>query len=400
MDRIAEYLGLDPAEVRRRNLVQPDEFPYATGLLFRDGSPQSYDSGNFPELLRGVLERSDYLGWRERQAGARAQGRLIGIGIACYVEGCGLGPYEGAKARLTNRGQVLVTMAAAPQGQGYETVYAQIAASAMGLDMEHIRVTTGDTGRIPFGQGTFASRITATAGPAVFQACRALRDRIFHTASIMLKVEAAEFVFRGNRICLPTDESVSVTLQQVTQVANVGKHGITLLRGVQPGLETSSYFAPEQAAYASGTHVAVVEVDPETGRTEILRYVIGHDCGNVINPLLVDGQVLGGFAAGIGNALYEEQIYDDSGQPLTTSYLDFSLPSSMEVPPVELVHVHSPSPLNPLGVKGAGEGGTIPAPATIASAVEDALRPLGARINQLPVTPARVVGAINGTRPA
>jgi carbon-monoxide dehydrogenase large subunit len=400
MDRIAEYLGLDPAEVRRRNLVQPDEFPYATGLLFRDGSPQSYDSGNFPELLRGVLERSDYRGWRERQAEARAQGRLIGIGIACYVEGCGLGPYEGAKARLTNRGQVLVTMAAAPQGQGYETVYAQIAASAMGLDMEHIRVTTGDTGRIPFGQGTFASRITATAGPAVFQAARALRDRIFHTASIMLKVEAAEFVFRGNRICLPTDESVSVTLQQVTQVANVGKHGITLLRGVQPGLETSAYFAPEQAAYASGTHVAVVEVDPETGRTEILRYVIGHDCGNVINPLLVDGQVLGGFAAGIGNALYEEQIYDDSGQPLTTSYLDFSLPSSMEVPPVELVHVHSPSPLNPLGVKGAGEGGTIPAPATIASAVEDALRPLGARINQMPVTPARVVGAINGTGPA
>ena len=272
----------------------------------------------------------------------------------------------------------------------------EIASAAMGLDMRYIRVVTGDTGRIPFGQGTFASRITATAGPAVLQACRALRDRIFHTASIMLKIEGENFVFRGDRVTLPHDESVAVTLQQVTQVANVGKHGITLLRGVQPGLETSSYFAPEQAAYASGTHAAVVEVDPETGRIEILKYVIGHDCGTVINPLLVDGQVLGGFAAGIGNAMYEEQFYDDSAQPLTTSYLDFSLPSSAEVPPVELFHVQSPSPLNPLGAKGAGEGGTIPAPAAIANAVEDALRPFGARINELPVTPSRVIDAIWG----
>ncbi|HEX3924650.1 MAG TPA: xanthine dehydrogenase family protein molybdopterin-binding subunit [Streptosporangiaceae bacterium] len=396
MDRIAEYLGTDPAEVRRRNLIQPDEFPYKTGLLFRDGSPQSYDSGDYPELLRGVLERAGYDAWRTRQEQVRAQGRLIGIGIACYVEGCGLGPYEGAKARLTNRGEVLVTLAAAPQGQGYETVYAQIASAAMGLDMRYIRVVTGDTGRIPFGQGTFASRITATAGPAVLQACRALRDRIFHTAAIMLKIEGENFIFRGDRVTVPHDESVAVTLQQVTQVANVGKHGITLLRGVQPGLETSSYFAPEQAAYASGTHAAVVEVDPETGRIEILKYVIGHDCGTVINPLLVDGQVLGGFAAGIGNAMYEEQFYDDAAQPLTTSYLDFSLPSSAEVPPVELFHVQSPSPLNPLGAKGAGEGGTIPAPAAIANAVEDALRPFGARINELPVTPSRVIDAIEG----
>jgi carbon-monoxide dehydrogenase large subunit len=401
MDRIAEYLGMDPAEVRRRNLIQPDEFPYRVGLTFRDGSPLTYDSGNYPELLRGALERLGYGTWRARQAELRAEGQLIGIGIACYVEGCGLGPYEGAKARLTNSGDVLVTLAAAPQGQGYETVYAQIAADAMGLDMRHIRVTTGDTGRIPFGQGTFASRITATAGPAVLQACQALRTRIFATAAVMLKVESDNFVFRGDRVSLAEDESIGVTLQEVTQVANVGKHGITMLRGVAPGLETSSYFAPERAAYASGTHAVVVEVDPETGQTKVLKYVIAHDCGTVINPLLVDGQVLGGFAAGIGNAMYEEQFYDDSAQPQTTSYLDFSLPSSMEVPPVELFHVHSPSPLNPLGAKGAGEGGTIPAPAAIANAVEDALRPFGARINELPVTPPRIVGAITGAhRPA
>jgi carbon-monoxide dehydrogenase large subunit len=398
MDRVAEYLGLDPAELRRRNLIQADEFPYKVGLMFRDGSPLTYDSGNYPELLRGTLERLGYDEWRARQAELRPQGRLIGVGVACYVEGCGLGPYEGAKARLTNSGEVLVTLAAAPQGQGYETVYAQIAADAMGLDMRYIKVTTGDTGRIPFGQGTFASRITATAGPAVLQACQQLRDRIFTTAAVMLKVEGENFVFRGDRVTLPDDESAGVTLRQITQVANVGRHGITLARGVPAGLETSSYFAPERAAYASGAHAAVVEVDPETGRTEILKYVIGHDCGTVINPLLVDGQVLGGFAAGIGNAMYEEQFYDASAQPLTTSYLDFSLPSSVEVPPVELFHLQSPSPLNPLGAKGAGEGGTIPAPAAIANAVEDALRPLGARINEMPVTPPKIVGAITAAR--
>ena len=398
MDRVAEYLGMDPAEVRRRNLIQADEFPYRVGLIFRDGSPLTYDSGNYPELLRGVLEKAGYDTWRATQAELRPEGRLIGIGIACYVEGCGLGPYEGAKARLTNRGEVLVTLAAAPQGQGYETVYAQIASDAMGLDMRHIRVTTGDTGRIPFGQGTFASRITATAGPAVLQACQELRTRIFATAAVMLKVEGDNFVFRGDRVSLAEDESLGVTLNAITQVANVGKHGITMPRGVPAGLETSSYFAPERAAYASGAHAAVVEVDPETGRIEILKYVIGHDCGTVINPMLVDGQVLGGFAAGIGNAMYEEQFYDDSAQPQTTSYLDFSLPSATEVPPVELFHVHSPSPLNPLGVKGAGEGGTIPAPAAIANAVEDALRPFGARINEMPVTPPKIVSAIAGAR--
>jgi carbon-monoxide dehydrogenase large subunit len=397
MDRIAEYLGMDPAEVRRRNHIQADEFPYRVGLTFRDGSPLTYDSGNYPELLRGVLQKLDYDQWRERQAELRSQGRLLGIGLACYVEGCGLGPYEGARARVTNGGDILITLAAAPQGQGYETVYAQIAADALGLDMAHIRVTTGDTGRIPFGQGTFASRITATAGPAVLQACQELRDRIMQTAAAMLQVEGGNFVFRGDRVCLAEDESLGVSLREISAVANVGKHGITLLRGVPAGLETSSYFSPERAAYASGTHGVVVEVDPETGQVDILAYVIGHDCGTVINPLLVDGQVLGGFAAGIGNAMYEEQFYDDAAQPQTTSYLDFALPSAVEVPPVELVHVHSPSPLNPLGAKGAGEGGTIPAPAAIANAVEDALRPFGARITDLPVTPPKIVAAIAGT---
>jgi carbon-monoxide dehydrogenase large subunit len=395
IDRIAEHLGLDPADVRRRNLIQADEFPYKVGIMFRDGSPLTYDSGNFPALLEGTLERIGYDEARERQAELRAEGRYVGIGLSVYIEGCGLGPYEGAKIRLTNKGRILVTLAAAGQGQGYETVYAQIAADGIGLDMDFIEVKTGDTSRIPFGQGTFASRITATCGPAVMDAAKQMRERLLDTAAVLLGCDASEVDFVGDKACLGGDLEKSVSLQQLAQTANIGKHGITMPRGIKAGIETSSYFSPERAAYASGAHAALVEVDPETGEIEILKYVIGHDCGNVINPLLVDGQVLGGFAHGIGNAMYEEPVYDVEGQPQATSYLDYALVSATEVPAVELFHIQTPSPLNPLGVKGAGEGGTIPAPATIANAVEDALRPLRARVTRAPITPARIVDAIH-----
>ncbi|MEW2499815.1 xanthine dehydrogenase family protein molybdopterin-binding subunit [Amycolatopsis sp. CA-161197] len=394
IDRIAEHLGLDPAEVRRRNLIQADEFPYKVGIMFRDGSPLTYDSGDFPTLLEGTLERIGYDEARALQAKLRQEGRYLGIGLSVYIEGCGLGPYEGAKIRLTNKGRILVTLAAAGQGQGYETVYAQIAADGIGLDMDYIEVKTGDTARIPFGQGTFASRITATCGPAVLDAAKQMRERLLDTASVLLGCDASEVDFVGDKACLGGDLEKSVSLQQLAQTANIGKHGITMPRGIKAGIETSSYFSPERAAYASGAHAALVEVDPETGEIEILKYVIGHDCGNVINPLLVDGQVLGGFAHGIGNAMYEEPVYDVEGQPQATSYLDYALVSATEVPPVELFHIQTPSPLNPLGVKGAGEGGTIPAPATIANAVEDALRPLRARVTRAPITPARIAESI------
>jgi aerobic carbon-monoxide dehydrogenase large subunit len=315
-----------------------------------------------------------------------------------YVEGSGLGPYEGAKIRLTNSGEILVTLAAAAQGQGYETVYAQIASDAVGVDMDHIRVRTGDTSRIAFGQGTFASRITATAGPAVLEAGHKMRDRLLTAAAVLLQAEVSELRFIGDRVSVRSDEARGMTLRELASVCNVGKHGITLAPGVLPALETEAFFSPKRAAYASGAHCAVVDVDVETGEVDIVSYVIGHDCGSVINPQLVDGQVLGGFAHGIGNALYEESFYDESGQPQSTSYLDYALPSATEVPPTKLHHVHSPSPLNPLGVKGAGEGGTIPPPATLANAIEDALRPLGARITEVPITPPRIVAAIERAR--
>jgi len=394
VDRAAEHLGMDPAEFRRRNLVGADEFPYRVGLTFRDGSPLTYDSGDFPALLEGTLDRLDYEHCKVLRDQARAEGRHVGIGIAVYVEGCGLGPYEGAKIRLNNRGKILVTLAAAGQGQGYETVYAQIAAEAIGVDMDLVEVVTGDTARIPFGQGTFASRITATCGPAVYDAGHQMRDRLKETAGHLLGCAPGDIEFDGDRATFNGDAEKSVSLQEIARVANIGKHGITLPKGIKPAIEVASYFAPERAAYASGAHATMVEVDPDTGGVKVLKYVIGHDCGNVINPRLVDGQVLGGFAHGLGNALYEEPVYDVEGQPQAASYLDYTLVSAAEVPPVELFHLHTPSPLNPLGAKGAGEGGTIPAPAAIANAVEDALRPLQARIDYAPVTPHRVATAV------
>jgi carbon-monoxide dehydrogenase large subunit len=394
MDRIAAHVGLDPAHVRARNLIPPSDFPYPVGIMFRDGSPLTYDSGDFPALLAGTLERIGYPAARAEQSRARAEGRYVGIGLAMYVEGCGLGPYEGARVRLTNTGRILVTLAAAPQGQGYETVFAQIAAEALGLDMSHISVETGDTSRIPFGQGTFASRITATAGPAVLEAAREMRSRLVDTAARLLGGGPDQVTFVGARACLGGDLEKSASLLDIARMADIGEHGTALPRGIRAGLETSSYFAPERATYASGAHAAIVEVDPETGGVTILRYVIGHDCGNVINPTLVEGQILGGLAHGIGNAMYEEPVYDAEGQPQATSYRDYTLVSAAEVPAAELFHLHTPSPLNPLGAKGAGEGGTIPAPAVIANAVEDALRPFGARVNRAPVTPARIVEAI------
>ncbi|HKT05554.1 MAG TPA: molybdopterin cofactor-binding domain-containing protein, partial [Rugosimonospora sp.] len=395
MDRVAAYLGLDPVLVRERNLIPPERMPYPVGIQFRDGSPLMYDSGDFPALLAGAVQRLGYAQARAEQQRLAAEGRYLGIGVAVYVEGCGLGPYEGAKVRLTNRGTLLVTLAAAGQGQGYETVYAQIAADAIGVDMQYIDVTTGDTARIPFGQGTFASRITATCGPAVWNAGVAMRDRLLHTASILLGCGPDELSFAGDLVCVGGDRDKSVCLLDLARAANIGRHGITLPQGMHAGLETATYFTPERAAYASGAHAVIVEVHPDTGKIDIRKYVIGHDCGTVINPRLVDGQVLGGFAHGLGNAMYEEAAYDADGQPLAVSYLDYPLVSASEVPPVELFHLHSPSPLNPLGAKGAGEGGTIPPPAAIANAVEDALRSFGARINRVPLTPPRVVEALD-----
>lgn len=394
MDRIAEHLGMEPAEIRRRNLIQPDQFPYAVGLLFRDGSPLTYDSGNYPALLEGAVDRIDIVKFRRDQAEARSQGRFLGLGLSMYVEGTGIGPYEGARVRLTNSGKILVTLAASPQGQGYETVYAQVAADAIGVDIDLVEVRHGDTSSIPYGQGTFASRVTATAGPAVWEASELLKSDLLAVAASLLKCDASSLALSGDSVFIESEPERRVSLYDIALVSNVGRHGMSVPRDLPIAIERTAYFKPVQAVYSSGISAVIVEVDPETGKIEILKSLLGHDCGNVLNPMIVEGQILGGHAHGIGNAIYEEARYSEDGQPQAVSYLDYALPTAIEVPTPELFHVFSPSPLNPLGVKGAGEGGTIPVPGAVANAVEDALRPFGSRICELPLTPERVLRAI------
>jgi carbon-monoxide dehydrogenase large subunit len=398
MDRAAEVLQLDPADMRMRNLIPPEEFPYSVGMTFRDSAPLTYDSGDYPQLLRRALEVAEYEQAREEQARLRADGstKYRGIGVAICVEGVGLGPFEGAIVRLNNRGRVVTTLAAPPQGQGYQTAFAQITADAVGVRYEDVDVVTGDTGAIPYGIGSFASRVTANAGPSVMQAGAELRTRILNTAAYLLEAGPEDLEIVDGAVRVRGVPERGVPLRQVAQLGNGGRaFGMVMPGGLSVGLEGSAYFTPTQAGYCGSCHVCVLDVEPGSGEVQIVRYVVGHDCGNVINPLLVEGQILGGVAHGLSNALYEEAIFDPDGQPLTSSYLDYPLPSAREMPRVELFHLTTPSPLNPLGAKGAGEAGTLPVPAAVANAIEDALRPLGVRVNRMPLNPARISDLIH-----
>ena len=300
MDRMAETLGLDPADVRFRNLIPADAFPYAVGMWFRDAAPLTYDSGDYPELLRRALALADYAGARREQARLRAEGRYRGIGVAICVEGVGLGPFEGAILRLDARGRVVVTSGAPPQGQGYQTTFAQIAADAVGVRYEDVDVVTGDTGAIPYGVGSFASRVTANAGPAILEAGGALREKILAVAAHLLEAAAADLDIADGAVHVRGLPDRGVPLAQVARLGNGGvAFGMVMPGGLAVGLEASSYFTPSQAGYSSSAHVCILDVDPDTGEVTIVRYVVGHDCGNVINPLLVEGQILGGVAHGL-----------------------------------------------------------------------------------------------------
>jgi aerobic carbon-monoxide dehydrogenase large subunit len=399
MDRIADDLGLDPAEVRERNLIQEHEFPYAVGLTFRDGSPLTYDSGNYPGLLRKGLARIDYSKQRKLQAARRTEGALRGIGVSVAVEGVGLGPFDGATVRMESNGRVTAIMGAPPQGQGFETTYAQLCADALGVAPESVDVITGDTGRIAFGVGTFASRVMANAGPAMVTAAREVKDKLFQSVAAVLEVSPDDLEIHDGQVGVRGTQ-VSMPLAQAARMSNVGSPGVTMPQGTVAGLTATSYFNPSSAGYSASVQLVVVEVDPGTGEVEILDWVVGHDCGKVINPLLVEGQVLGGIAHGLSNALYEESLYSDDGVPLTTSFLDYPIPSARELPMIELYDQETLSPLNPLGVKGAGEAGTLGVPAVIASAVEDALKPLGVRIDFSPLSPSRLGDLIDQARRA
>ena len=390
IDLVARQLDLDPAEVRLRNFVKPHEFPYRTGLVERDGGDIVYDSGNYPECLRTALDLIDVPGFRKEQAAARKDGRCLGLGIGCYVESTGRGPFEGATVRVDSAGRVVVATGASPQGQSHETTLAQICADRLGVAFEDVSVITGDTDAINLGVGTYASRTAVVAGNAVSGASLAVREKALKAAAQLLEASPDDLDLEAGEIRIRGMPDRSVSLARVAQVLTAPPPAFTFPPGLEPGLEATTYFHPSGSAYANGVHVATVEVDIDTGQVKVLRYVVAHDCGIVINPVVVDGQCVGGVAQGLGNALYEEMLYDEAGQPLTTSYMDYLVPTAMEVPDVELAHVETPSPLNPEGIKGAGEGGTMPVPATIANAIDDALVPLGIVIDRVPISPARL----------
>ncbi len=388
-DLVARTLRLDRAEVRRRSFVRAEQFPYLTGTKARDGSPISYDSGDFHACLEAALARIGP-GFAERRAQARARGRYLGLGIASYIEDTGLAPFEGATVRVESTGKVVIQTGAASQGQGHATVFAQICADLLGVRIENIAVEAADTAVFPLGIGTIASRVAVTAGSSVHMAASAVRAKALKIASDALEVSEGDLVLEDGEVRVVGVPDLKISLASIALKLD-GSSGVPMLPGVEPGLAATAYFEAQRTTFASGTHVAEVEVDPGTGAIDIRRYVVAHDCGRLINPMLVDGQVRGGVVHGIGNALFERMVYDDQGQPLTTNYADYLLPTATELPEIEIIHLETPSPLNPLGVKGAGEGGTIPAAACIISAVEDALAPFGVRVTEHPITPDRVL---------
>ncbi len=393
LDRVARELGIDRVDVRRRNLIQPHEFPYDVGLIYQDNAPLIYDSGNYPLLLARALEMIGYDRWPEAREQHRREGRHVGLGVACYVEGSGIGPYEGCRVTVEPSGKVYAATSVGTQGQGHFTSFAQIIADALTVPIDDVIITTGDSGAFGWGTGTFASRAAVVAGNAVALAAQAVREKTLQVAATRLEASVDDLELADGRVFVRGVPGKSLTLAEVAVVANP-------LRGTipeeweQPGLEASRYFAPPRGTFAAGVHAAILEVDPETGMIKILKYIVVHDCGKVINPLILEGQVRGGVAQGIGGAFYEKLVYDESGQLLTQTLMDYLLPTATDVPEIEVGHIETPSPLNPLGVKGAGEAGVIPVPALFAQAIDDALSDWNVRITEMPLSPNRLLEII------
>jgi carbon-monoxide dehydrogenase large subunit len=394
IDRLARRLGMEPAELRARNLVPKDAMPYDTGLLYRDGFPQVYDSGDFPELLRRARDLVQIDRVRSAQANGAPDGRLRGVGFALYVEGTGMGPFEGARVRVLPSGRVQVASGACSSGQGHATVLAQIAADALGVPFDRVDVLRGDTDAVPFGIGTIASRSTVTAGNAVHQAAVQLHERILALAGDMLEAAPADLELVDGAVRIKGVPGKVLPLADIAREA-----GAAVLRRGRRGdglLAETAYFRSPTVTYSSAANAAVVAVDPATGHVTVERYVVVHDCGRVVNPLLAEAQIAGGVMQGLGGALTEAMVYDMHGQPLSGSLMDYALPIAADAPALLLDHIESASTRNPLGVKGLGEGGAIGPPAAIANAVEDALHGRGVVVRRGPLTPARVFALLHG----
>jgi aerobic carbon-monoxide dehydrogenase large subunit len=391
LDIAARELGLDRADIRRRNFIPPDAFPHNNEIIYQDFAPLEYDSGNYAPVLDKALGMIGYDRFvSEEQPRLRAQGRQVGIGVVCYVEGTGIGPYEGAKVQVQANGKVSLATGIGTQGQGHYTSFAQVVADQVGVDVRDVDVVTGDTDQFYWGAGTFASRGAVVAGNAVNAAAAAVRGKILRLAAEHFECAEQDLVLADGQVSIAGVPGKSIRLGELALKANPMRGAVR--PGTEPGLESTQYFGPPKGATANGVHAMIVEVDAETFALTVNKYVVVHDCGTVINPLILAGQVHGGVAQGIGNAFYEQLVFDEDGQLLNASLADYLLPTALDVPRMELGHTVTPSPLNPLGIKGAGEAGAIPVGALFAQALEDALAlsEKGVELLEIPLSPNRL----------
>ena len=391
LDIAARELDIDRAEIRRRNFIPPEAFPYNNEIIYQDFAPLEYDSGNYLPVLDKALAAIAYDQFlAEERPRLRAEGRHVGIGIACYVEGTGIGPYEGAKIQVQANGKVIAATGIGTQGQGHFTSFAQIVADQVGVDVRDVDVVTGDTDQFYWGAGTFASRGAVVAGNAMNEAAKVVREKILRTAAEHFECDEQDLELANGMVSIVGVPGRAVRLGELAIKANPMRGAVR--PGTEPGLEATRYFGPPRGATASGVHAMIVEIDPETMALDIRRYVVVHDCGTVINPLILAGQIHGGVAQGIGNAFYEQLMFDEHGQLLNPSLADYLIPTALDVPRIELDHAATPSPLNPLGIKGAGEAGAIPAGPLFAQAIEDALGLSGKGIEllEIPLSPSRL----------
>ena len=396
LDIAARELDIDRVEIRKRNFLKPKDFPHDHRILYQDFAPLVYDSGNYLPAIEKAAEMIGYDAFvAEEQPRYRAEGRLVGIGLVSYVEGTGIGPYEGARITVEAGGTVSVATGIGTQGQGHFTSFAQVVADQLGVNVESVRVVTGDTDAFHWGTGTFASRGAVVAGNACHAAAVKVREKILKLAAEKLEASEADLILEDGFVGVAGVPQMRVSLGELASLANPLRGAVK--PGTEPGLEATVYFGPERGTTANGVHAMIVEVDPETMAVEIRRYVVVHDCGTVINPMILEGQMHGGVSQGIGNAFYEQLFFDENGQPMNTTFSDYLLPTATDVPPVETAHIETPSPLNPLGVKGAGEAGAIPVGALFAQALEDALNPHGIEITEMPMSPNRLFELVQKT---
>lgn len=398
MDFAAKKLGMDPAEFRKKNLLTPEEMPYKTGIIGQDFVSNVLDSGDYLGNMNKCLEMVDYEKFRkEIQPKARKEGKRLGIGVVAFTEGTAVGPYEGCKITVSTNGKVTMSTGYSTQGQGHFTVYAQIVADALNVKVEDVKVITGDTGHFAWGAGTFASRGATLVSTATYLASQKVRAKIFATASKALDVPEDQVDLCEGYVCVKGKPETRIMLGELASKANPMRGVVE--PGVEPGLEATAYYGPPHGATGCGACAIILNIDPETYKPKIERFVIVHDCGTVINPLLLEGQIQGGVSMGIGNSFYEKMVYDENGQMLTASFMDYLMPQATDMPDkIEMGHGHEKSPLNPLGIKGVGEAGALPPGPAFAQALEDAFNDIPLEILESNLNPSIVYEYVKKAR--